>query len=94
MIESGRILPLKVLVKEIKESDKTESGLIIKPVDVMRKKTHAGEVVLVGEGTPDIPMTIQAGDKVLHSPHSFVAVEIDGQDYRLVNYQDILFYWR
>ena len=94
MIESGRILPLKVLVKEIKEADKTESGLIIIPIDVMRKKTHAGEVVLVGEGTSDIPMTIKPGDKILHSPHSFVAVEIGTEEFRLVNYQDILFIWR
>lgn len=94
MIDQGRILPLKVLVREVKESEKTESGLIIKPVDVIKKRTHVGEVVLVGEGTAEIPMTVNVGDKILHSPHSFVGVDIDGEELRLVNYQDILFIWR
>lgn len=92
MIESGRILPGKLLLKPIKEEEK--QGLIFKPVDVMKVKTHAGEVVIVGDPLPTLDSKIQVADKVLHSPHSFVEVEIDGEQYRLLNIQDVLFIYK
>jgi co-chaperonin GroES (HSP10) len=41
MIDKGRILPLRVLLRPIKEEEKTSSGLIYKPIDVIKKKTFA-----------------------------------------------------
>ena len=94
MIDKGRILPGKVLVKPIQESEKTESGLIYKPVDVVKQRTFVGKVVLVGDDLPTMKMVVAPGDSILHSPHSFAGVEIDGENYRLLNLQDILFIWR
>lgn len=92
MLETGRILPLKILTKQPPREEKTAGGIIIPLTD--KPKTIVGEVVLVG----DIPATspfkdfkIKVGDKVLHSPHSFVEVEIEKELFRLVNFQDILF---
>jgi len=92
ILNSGKILPGKVLVREIKEKEKTASGIVI-PVDVVRKKTYAGEVVIVGDPHPNLHVDIKVGDKILHSPHAFVGVEIDGEEYRLLNISDILFIW-
>ena len=94
MIEKGRILPGRLLVKEIKESEKTDSGLIFKPVAVVKQRTHVGEVVLVGDQLPVLDHKIQIGDKVLHSPNAFATVDIEGDSYRLLNAQDVLFIWR
>jgi len=92
MIEKGRILPGRILVKEIKEPEKT--GLIYKPVEVMKQRTHVGEVVLVGDHLPALDHGIQIGDKVLHSPNGFVTVDIEGEVFRLLNAHDVLFIYR
>ena len=94
MLDKGRILPSRLLVREIKQSEKTESGLIYKPVDIVKQRTHVGEVVLVGEHLPALNHGIQIGDKVLHSPNGFVTVEIDNESFRLLNAQDVLFIYR
>ena len=89
---SGKILPLLSLVKEIKPEEKTESGLIFKPVAVMQKSNISGEVVLVGSSTPTEEMHIKIGDKILFSPHAFrkfVHPE-DNQEYLLVHQKDVM----
>jgi len=93
MLEKGRILPGKILVRPIKEEEKTASGLIYKPVDVVKKKSFAGEVVLVGQDLPNFPMVVKIGDTILHSPNAFATVEIDNEDFRLLNQGDVLFMW-
>ena len=92
MIDKGRILPSKVLVKPIEQE--TKKGSIIIPTNVIKAKTFAGTVVITGEGTEALPRVVEVGDKILHSPHSFVSVEIEDVEYRLLNFQDILFIWR
>lgn len=97
MIDKGRILPLRVLLRPIKEEEKTSSGLIYKPIDVIKKKTFAGEVVVVGDGVYlETPMKdiVHINDKILHSPHSYTAVEVDNETLHLINIQDALFIWR
>ena len=89
MLSAGHILPLKVLVKEIPKPEKTAGGIILAPT--AKIPTILSEVILTGEGTNSMQMYVKKGDKILHSPHSFVPVEIDGTDYRLLNQQDILY---
>ena len=94
MIDEGRVLPGRLLVREIKETEKTESGLIYKPVDIVKQRTCKGEVVVVGKQLPSLDHGIQVGDKVLHPPNGFVTVDIDNEPLRLLNAQDILFVYR
>jgi len=90
MIETGRILPGKILCKEPpKVEKKTTSGIIIP--ETTKSPTIIGDVVLTGESLPTLKMVVSDGDKVLFSPHSFVRVVIDDEPYMLVNLQDILF---
>jgi len=91
MLDKGRILPLKVLVKEIEREEKV-GHIIIAPI--VKEPTIAGEVILVGDSTSTQKMVVEKGDNILHSPHSFVSVEIDGKDYRLLNQTDVLFIWK
>lgn len=89
---SGKITALHVLAKEIKPEEKTESGLIFKPVAVMQKSNFCGEVVMVGKGTLDVEMEIQVGDKILFSPHAFRKFihPLDGQEYLEVHQKDVM----
>ena len=90
-LESGRVLPGKVLVKEIPPVEKIGSIII---ANVAKPSTVAGEVVLVGDDLPTMKMPVAPKDRILHSPHSFVSVEIEGNKFRLLSVQDILFIWR
>jgi co-chaperonin GroES (HSP10) len=91
MIESGRILPGKVLVKEIPPVEKV--GSIFVP-NVTKATTVVGEVVIVSKPLPNLDPEITIGDRILHGPHSYVNVEIEGNPYRLVNVQDILYIYK
>jgi chaperonin GroES len=94
-IEKGQILIGKALISEIKEPDRTTGGIII-PIDVTKPKTFMGKVVIIADPLP-VARTkepIIPGDMVLHPPHAFVSVTIDGIDYRLINQSDILFTWK
>jgi len=90
-LEEGRILPGRLLLKEIPESDKTASGLLYKPVDIVKKKTFVSEVVMVGDPLPSLDHKIEVGNRVLHSPNGFVSLEIEGENFRLMNAADVLF---
>jgi len=88
----GKILPLLALAKETIPEEKTESGLLIKPVAVMQKSNITGEVIMVGESTESEKMYIQVGDKILFSPHAFrkFTHPDDNQEYLLVHQKDVM----
>jgi len=90
-LEAGRILPGMVLVKEIPPVEKIGSIII---ANVAKPSTVMGEVVLIGDDIPSMKMVAKIGDRILHSPHSFAGVEINGEKYRLLNMQDILFMYQ
>ena len=93
-LDQGRILPGLLLVKPIQEDERTQSGLLIKPVDIVKKRTYVGEVVLVGEELPSLNHKIAVGDKVLHPASAFITVEIGFEEYRLLKAADVLFIYK
>ena len=93
-IDKGRILPGRLLMREIPQEEKTESGLIYKPIAVVKQRTFVSEVVLVGDQLPSLDHKIQVGDKILHSPNCFTSVEIEGESFRLMDAQQALFIYK
>lgn len=93
-LESGRILPGRLLLKDVPQSEKTESGLIYKPTAVVKQRTFISEVVLVGKQLPSLDHEIKIGDKILHSPNSFTNVDIDGEPYRLMPAEQSLYIYK
>lgn len=58
----------RVIVKPAEAEEKTQSGIIIP--DTAKEKPMQGEVVAVGNGKKDEPMTVKVGDKVLYGKYS------------------------
>ena len=100
-IEARRLLvPMKIrplgdriLVKRIKEEEKTKGGIIIP--DTAKEKPQEGKVVAVGKGkmteqgkllTPDV----KAGDKILFGKYSGSEVKIEGEEHLILREDDIL----
>ena len=48
-----------------------------------------GEVVAVGCGKKDEPMTVKVGDKILYGKYSGTEINIEGTDYLIMRENDI-----
>lgn len=82
-----RPLSDRVLIKPAEMEQKTASGIIIP--DTAKEKPMKGEVVAVGPGKKDEPMSVKVGDQVLYGKYSGTEIAIDGIDYLIMRENDI-----
>ena len=59
----------RVLVEPLEAETKTASGIIIP--DTAKEKPQKGNVVAVGSGTKDNPITVKVGQTVLYGKYCF-----------------------
>ena len=85
----GKVLAGNVLVKPVPAETKTLSGIIIP--DSAKEKPLKGTVVLVGAAKKDEPVEVKVGDVVLYGKYSGTELQIDGEDYLLINQTDVLY---
>ena len=90
---SFRPLHDRVLVKRVKEEEKTKGGIIIP--DTAQEKPQEGEVIGVGPGGRDedgerIPMDVKVGDRILFGKWSGTEVKIDGEELLIMKESDIM----
>lgn len=78
----------RVVVRANEAETKTKSGIIIP--DSAKEKPQRGEVVAVGKGKKDEPMTVKVGDTVLYGKYSGTEINIDGDDLLIMREADIL----
>ena len=77
----------RVIVLPAAAETKTASGLIIP--DTAKEKPQRGEIVAVGPGKKDDPMTVKVGDSVLYGKFSGTEMTFDGTDYLMMKEADI-----
>ena len=90
---SFRPLHDRVVVKRVKEEEKTKGGIIIP--ETAQEKPQEGEIVAVGPGARDedgeyIKMDVKVGDRVLFGKWSGTEVKIDGEDLLIMKESDIM----
>ena len=90
---SFRPLHDRVLVKRVKEEEKTKGGIIIP--DTAQEKPQEGEVVAVGPGARDEsgkvqPLDVKTGDRILFGKWSGTEVKIDGEDLLIMKETDVM----
>ncbi len=89
-----KIRPLgdRILVKRIKEEEKTKGGIIIP--DTAKEKPQEGKVVAVGKGKVEdgklIAPEVKAGDKILFGKYSGSEIKLDGEEHLILREDDIL----
>ena len=88
-MSSLNIKPLadRVLVEPAPAEEKTASGIIIP--DTAKEKPQRGQVVAVGNGKKDEPLTVKVGDAVLYGKYSGTEITIEGSDYLIMRESDI-----
>ncbi len=90
-----KIRPLqdRVIVRRVKEEEKTKGGLYIP--DTAKEKPIEGTVIAVGSGKElkngkVHPLEVKAGDKVLFGKYSGTEVKVDGEDLVLLREDDVV----
>ena len=83
----------RVLVRRVKEEEKTKGGIIIP--DTAKEKPQEGEVVAVGTGTRGddgavIALDVKAGDRILFGKWSGTEVTVEGEELLIMKESDIL----
>ncbi len=91
-----KIEPLndKVVIKPLEPEEVTASGIVL-PDTVDQEKPMQGEVVAVGPGKRQdngevAPMSVAVGDKVLFTKYAPDEVEIDKEEYLVIEEDKIL----
>ena len=90
-----KIRPLqdRVIVKRVKEEEKSKGGIIIP--DTAKEKPIEGDVVAVGNGKVNDKgelrkLDVKPGDRVLFGKYSGTEVKIDGEEHLMLREDDIL----
>ncbi len=90
---SFRPLHDRVLVRRVKEEEKTKGGIIIP--DTAKEKPQEGKVIAVGSGARSddgkiTPLDVKPGDRILFGKWSGTEVTIDGEELIIMKESDIL----
>ena len=90
-----KIRPLgdRILVKRVKEEEKSKGGIIIP--DSAKEKPTEGEVMAVGNGKAQEDGTVRkldvkVGDRVLFGKYNGTEVKLDGEERLIIREDDIL----
>ena len=91
----SKLRPLQdhVLVRRVKEEEKSRGGIIIP--DMAKEKPAEGEVMAVGNGKVQKNGTVRkldvkAGDRVLFGKYNGTEVKVEGEDRLIMREDDIL----
>ena len=90
-----KIRPLqdRLIVKRVKEEEKTKGGIIIP--DSAKEKPVEGEVIAVGNGKVQDDGTVRkldvkAGDRILFGKYSGTEIKLDGQEFLIMREEEVL----
>mgnify|MGYP001596306599 CR=1 FL=1 len=83
-----------VIVKPLKEDEKTASGIVL-PDTVEKERPEKGQVIAMGPGKllengTRAPMQIKVGDKVMFKKYSPDEIKIDGEEMLVISESDII----
>ena len=84
------ITPLadRVIIKQAAAETTTASGIIIP--DTAQEKPQKGNVMAVGKGTKENPITVKTGDTVLYGKYAGTELKYKDEDYLIMKEPDIL----
>ena len=83
---SVKIQPLAEYVVAVTEAAETKTASGIYLPDAAAEKPKTAKVVAIGKKVDDV----KVGDRIIYKSFSSTEVKIDGQDYILVEQEDIL----
>ena len=84
----------RLVIKPADEEQKTAGGIIV-PDTATKEKPVKGEIIAagpgkIGEDGKRLPMDVKVGDKVMYGKYSGTEFKIDGDEYLIIEQNDIL----
>lgn len=88
-----RPLQDRILVRRVKEEEKTKGGIIIP--DTAKEKPVEGEIVAVGtgkvlEGGKIRPLDVKAGDRILFGKYAGNEITVNGVEHLILREEEVL----
>ncbi len=86
-------LGARVLVKRLEAEEKSAGGIILP--EAAQERPREGEVIAVGPGELDengepMGVSVDEGDVVIYASFGGTEIEMDGEEYLIINENDIL----
>ena len=78
----------RVLIKPMKEEEKTAGGIYIP--ETAKEKKKQGVVVEIGTSSDDNELPVQKGDLILYTGYSTEELEMNGEELLIINISDII----
>jgi chaperonin GroES len=83
----------RVLVERLEAEQVTEGGLVLP--DSAKEKPREGKVIALGEGRllddgSRLPIEVKKGDRVIFDTYAGTQVKVDGDEFLVLNSDDIL----
>jgi chaperonin GroES len=83
----------RVVVRRLKQDEKTAGGIIIP--DTAQEKPMEGEIIAAGAGARNetgalVPLDVKVGERVLFGKWSGTEVKIDGEELMIMKESDIM----
>jgi len=79
----------RIIIKAIPQEEVTSSGIIL-PDTVAKESRKEGEIIVLGEGDKLKELNLKKGNKVIFSEYGGSEIKIDGQEYKILNHDDLL----
>ena len=91
----SKIRPLqdRVILKRVKEEEKSKGGIIIP--DTAKEKPMEAEVVAVGKGKinedgKQLPLDVKKGDRILIGKYAGTEIKIDDEEHLILREDEVL----
>ena len=78
----------RVLIKPLKEEEKTAGGIYIP--ETAKEKKKQGVVMEIGTSSDDNELPVQKGDLILYTGYSTEELEMNGEELLIINVSDII----
>ncbi|MCZ6691369.1 MAG: co-chaperone GroES [Planctomycetota bacterium] len=91
----AKLRPLndKIVVKRLEAEEKTKGGIVLP--DTAKEKPKEGKVISLGDGKlldngNRVPFQVKKNDRILFSSYAGTEVKIDGNEYVIMQEEDVL----
>ncbi|KAF5420131.1 MAG: chaperonin GroES [Candidatus Methanocomedens sp.] len=78
----------RVLIKPVKEEEKTTGGIYIP--ETAKEKKKQGVVVEIGTSSDDNELPVQKGDLILYTGYNTDELEMNGEKFLIIDISDII----
>ncbi|MBT4849228.1 co-chaperone GroES [Candidatus Parcubacteria bacterium] len=79
----------RIIVKPLAKEEVTKSGIIL-PESATKESRKEGEIVVVGTGENIAKLRVKKGNRVIFSEYGGSDINVDGEDYKILNHDDLL----